>query len=70
MEPRRRVLRAAALTSSVVLVGGFIGYGSGMVVFLAGSKTSPVFRDVNGVEIQPGLPRVGTRSAVPARPDE
>jgi hypothetical protein len=46
MEPRRRILRSVALVSSIVFVGGFICWGAGVVVFMGGSKSNPVFQPV------------------------
>jgi hypothetical protein len=59
MEPQRRAWRAAALASSIVLVGLFIGFASGVFVFLAGSKANPVF--------QPHSPVRPSEPAAPVR---
>jgi hypothetical protein len=44
MEPRKRVFQSTALVSSIVLVGGFIGCSAGVVMFLGGSKSNPMFQ--------------------------
>jgi hypothetical protein len=67
MEPRRRVVRSVALTGSVVLVGGFIGYASGRVGFLAGSKANHVFKTVDSLGTAPHAHPDSTRPAPPAQ---
>ncbi len=42
MEPKRRVLRSAAVVNAVVLVGCFVVCGSA-TVFSLGTKSAPVF---------------------------
>jgi hypothetical protein len=64
MAPRRRVFRSAALVSSVLLVGGFIGFKVGVFVFLGGSKSNPAFQFVPGTGPAPaGSPTVNPNGA-------
>ena len=53
MEPKRRGLRSAALVSSVLLVGAFVAYSTGIALFMGGSKSSSVFQTVPTTPSQP-----------------
>lgn len=45
MEPRRRVLRSAAVVNAVTLVGIFLACGAASV-FTLGTKSAPVFQTI------------------------
>ena len=53
MEPRRRVLRPAAVVNAIVLVGVFIVFFSS-VVFTLGSKSGAVFQPDYRMKPAPG----------------
>jgi hypothetical protein len=67
MSQRRRVLRFAAVASSVLLVGGFIAYSLGRVAIMAGSKSNPAFKTVP-IKTQPKPPAEPPEHPPPEQP--
>ena len=70
MEPRRRVLRPAAVVNAIVLVGVFIVFFSS-VVFTPGSKSGTVFQTIPTTKSAPALePPKPTDEPPPAKPGQ
>jgi hypothetical protein len=70
MELKRRGRRSAALVSSVLLVGAFVAYSTGIALFMGGSKSSSVFQTIPTAPTPPGAKRTepnrdGSTPAVP-----